>query len=388
MKLLICIFLSLIFFKICEKTIKKYAYIFYTATAAIAVAVVFTPRDLGLDVLNYLSNQVLKRGVLAGALYILVMYAILMPKKSFAQRVLMSLRAEIAIMASILSLIHNIAYGKRYFVLLLTDIAVLKSYELYAAVISLIMILLLIPLTITSFKSVRKKMDAKTWKSLQRSSYIFYALLYAHIAMIYAQGLERGKISYLVDFIIYSFIFILYAVLRLDKYLRQKVSKDKDAAVYKRVSIALYTFGIITFSYMSFSSFAYMKSFSVEETKIVSAEVEDKAAGSEISSAADNEESTSESSDSSDGYKDGVYKGKAMGYNGMLELEVIVEAGVISNIEIKKHLEDDEYFIDARDKTIADILEKQSTEGIDTVSGATTSSEAIIKAVEKALNGE
>lgn len=381
MNLLICIFLSLIFFKICEKQIKKYAHLFYTATVIMAVAVVFAPRDLGFEILNYPVNQILKKGVLAGALYILVMYAVLMPKKSFAQKVLMNLRAEIAIMASIISLIHNISYGKKYFVLLFTDISVLKPYELYAAVISVIMILLLIPLTITSFKVIRKKMNPKTWKNLQRTSYLFYALLYTHIVIIYAQGIERGELSYLIDFIIYSLIFISYAVLRIDKYLKNKANKTGEKKKYKNVSVFLYVIGTIAFICLSFSGFTYMQSFAGNKSDIASV-IGDGEVTSEENGKSNN------GSENHKGYKDGVYKGEAMGYNGKVELEVSVEGGVITSIEIIKTLDDDEYFLDAKDKVIADILEKQSTEGIDTLSGATTSSKAIIKAVEKALNGE
>ena len=39
-------------------------------------------------------------------------------------------------------------------------------------------------LTVTSFPQVRKKMNAVKWKKLQRTAYIFYGLIYAHILLI------------------------------------------------------------------------------------------------------------------------------------------------------------------------------------------------------------
>ena len=84
------------------------------------------------------------------------------------------------------------------------------------------------------------------------------------------------------------------------------------------------------------------------------------------------------------GFKDGEYEGSAIGYNGKLIVSVVVEGGVIKDIKIVKHVDDEEYFYDARDKVIQSILEKQSTD-VDSVSGATTSADAIIKAVKRAL---
>ena len=103
-------------------------------------------------------------------------------------------------------------------------------------------------------------------------------------------------------------------------------------------------------------------------------------------------ENTSEALDASDasetenssGFTDGVYEAKAAGYNGNVFVSVTVEGGKITDIKVTKHSEDDEYYYDTVDKVIPDILEKQSTD-VDIVSGATSTSEAIIKAVNKAL---
>ena len=58
--------------------------------------------------------------------------------------------------------------------------------------------------------------------------------------------------------------------------------------------------------------------------------------------------------------------------------------GKITAIDIVKTKDDEEYFFDAQKKVIPEILEKQSTD-VDAVAGATTSSEGICHAVEKAL---
>ena len=70
--------------------------------------------------------------------------------------------------------------------------------------------------------------------------------------------------------------------------------------------------------------------------------------------------------------------------NGNVEVKVTISGGKITAIDIVKNKDDEEYFFDAQKKVIPEILEKQSTD-VDAVAGATTSSEGICHAVEKAL---
>ena len=64
--------------------------------------------------------------------------------------------------------------------------------------------------------------------------------------------------------------------------------------------------------------------------------------------------------------------------------KVTISGGKITAIDIVKTKDDEEYFFDAQKKVIPEILEKQSTD-VDAVAGATTSSEGICHAVQKAL---
>ena len=83
-------------------------------------------------------------------------------------------------------------------------------------------------------------------------------------------------------------------------------------------------------------------------------------------------------------YSDGIYQGSAAGFGGDIVVEVTVKDGNIAKIDILSHDgEDDEYFNNAKSLT-EDILAAQSTD-VDTVSGATYSSNGIIGAVNNAL---
>ena len=82
-------------------------------------------------------------------------------------------------------------------------------------------------------------------------------------------------------------------------------------------------------------------------------------------------------------YNEGIYYGTAEGYKGDITVAVVIQEHTLKNILITKNTDDETFF--GRAKGIIDsILKKQSTD-VDTVSGATYSSNGIIEAVKNAL---
>ena len=84
-------------------------------------------------------------------------------------------------------------------------------------------------------------------------------------------------------------------------------------------------------------------------------------------------------------FKDGEYTGKAMGNNGDVTVKVTVKDSSIVSIEMTEHAETDGLYQGAYDGVTKQIIETQKLEGIDTVTGATNTSNAIINAVTEAL---
>lgn len=82
-------------------------------------------------------------------------------------------------------------------------------------------------------------------------------------------------------------------------------------------------------------------------------------------------------------YADGTYVGAGEGYAGEIPVNVTIKDDIITDISLGEHGEDEIYMEEAM-QVIDDILESQSTD-VDTVSGATLSSNGIIAAVEDAL---
>ena len=350
MRLIACLITVLVFFYLLEKPIKKHATLFYIATIIISVLSVLAPKKGLPFVIDYLVKNILARGTLAGALFILVMVASVCPAAKL-RGLLLRTRGEMAIIAALLTLIHNISYGKNYFVALFTKISDLDAPRIFAAVLSLVMIVLLIPLTVTSFMVIRKKMNPKKWKSLQRLSYLFYGLLFIHISMIFSISIAKGHLSTLFDLTVYAIIYIAYLICRAKKYEKQRVL----CILFMVLICAIYIPIVVT----GFKSSKTQKENVTTEENV----------------------STKASSDAA--YKDGTYEGSATGYSGQMTVSVTVSCCKISEINIVDTGDDEEYLIDAKD-VIPQIIEKQSTE-VDAVSGATHSSKGIINAVAKAL---
>lgn len=402
---LIC---SLAFFHFFGKALKKKPAVLYGICILLSLVSIFYPREGGLPFLDFFFKKIMQRGVLAGSLFIWVMIAPVLPKSFSGRKTIYLLRGEMAICASLITVAHNLAFGGKYFGALFFGQGHISLMELHAAIVSCLMILLLIPLTITSFQTVRRKMQAKSWKKLQNWSYLFYLLLYLHIFFIYQGALIRGKGEYFFTLMLYSFIFGFYGFLRIRQYRMQKESKEKKTFPLLRIAgilpiVCLFLSGFYSAGKYRAALDANVDKIRAQETVAESKESpeasgsgEDKSDSSEKASEAAGDKASAKSSDGSSdsqdsdassasgAYKDGEYLGKASAYNGNVEVKVSISGGKITAIDIVKTKDDEEYFFDAQKKVIPEILEKQSTD-VDTVAGATTSSEGIAHAVQKAL---
>ena len=375
---------SLAFFHFFGKAVKKKPAVLYGICILLSLVSIFYPREGGLPFLDFFFKKIMQRGILAGSLFILVMLAPVLPKSFSGRKTIYLLRGEIAICASLITLAHNLAFGGKYFGALFLGQGHISLMELHAAIVSCLMILLLIPLTITSFQTVRRKMQAKSWKKLQNWSYLFYLLLYLHIFFIYQGALIRGKGEYFFTLMLYSFIFGFYGFLRIRQYRIQKESKEKKAVPLLRIAGILPIVCLFLSVFYSAGKYRAALEANVEKIRMQETVAETATGSKESAETATGSRESAEANSASGAYKDGEYLGKASAYNGNVEVKVTISGGKITAIDIVKTKDDEEYFFDAQKKVIPEILEKQSTD-VDAVAGATTSSEGIAHAVEKAL---
>ncbi len=473
MLFIISLIIVALFIYFLKDSLKKYANIFYIGAAVISIAVFlleFLPMHL------FVKNNILgifAKGSLGTAMFVVVMYTGALPKGNKLIAPLMKIRGELSITAAILVLCHNFTYGMTYFRMLFTKTSLLSATQLAAAVISLVLIAIMIVLTVTSFPSVRKKMQAKKWKQLQRTAYVFYGLMYVHIMLINIPYARLGLGMYVANVVIYSIVFLGYAAMRISKAVSVKAARA-GKTYGKKPETVLYGLALVICAVMTVSCFAGRQTVSasedneewndffneetvaamvkeiesstaktdaegttqesLEESALSDGQSDSQAggAGNEMSgnsnnSGSDNASGNSSGNSSDSGNQsaqpdngsdsgnqsaqpdnssdnsgelsggsgsdvpanttfkaDGTYKGSAVceTYNYNVTVTIVISRDTITSVtaESEAGAQDVQYFNMANAKVPAQLLANQSTSGVDAVSGATKSSNAIKKA--------
>lgn len=227
--ILVSIALALLFALGCREPLRRHAGLFYGLAILIVLFEVayylFSLREMAPEwFTTYLVNP-FKRGAFSTALFIVVMYLGALDSKRPLVKALMGVRGQLSILACIFTLGHNIIYGKKHFVRLFTDPWSMKPQTLAAAILSLVMIAIMLPLMVTSFQTVRRSMSARSWKKLQRLAYMFFGLTYAHVMVLFVPNWEKKY----MDVVAYTVIFGVYLVLRVAKAAKASASKGARA---------------------------------------------------------------------------------------------------------------------------------------------------------------
>ncbi|MFW2490526.1 ferric reductase-like transmembrane domain-containing protein [Clostridium chromiireducens] len=210
--------LSLLF----TSSIKKQSYVYYSLAGFIALItsiyeILRITSNMKLDGFILTLEKTSIRGLISMSFFILVMYAGALNLKWTVTRKLLSIRAQLAILGSIMMLPHGIIYFVRFLILKLPKIISEGTFPiLYFTyiMIGILGFIVMIPLFITSIKKIRLKMKGQQWKKLQRWAYLFYFLAYIHILFIL---LNEKEIDWL-RLISYTIIFSGYMSLRVLKY--------------------------------------------------------------------------------------------------------------------------------------------------------------------------
>lgn len=460
MLLIISLIIVSLFIYFLKGSLKKHAGIYYIGAAVISIAVFlleFLPMPL------FVKNNILgifAKGSIGTAMFVAVMYTGALPKGNKLIAPLMKIRGELSITAAILVLCHNFTYGITYFKMLFIKPEALSATQLTAAIISLVLIIIMIVLTVTSFQAVRKKMQAKKWKQLQRTAYVFYGLMYVHIMLINIPYARLGLGTYIANVVIYSIVFLGYAAMRIAKAVSVKAARA-GKTYGKKPETVMYGLALVLCVVMTFLCFAGRKTtamasggdeeweefFNDETVAALVKETESSLADDEAltaegtteagqidnqsdtqadnlglansaagNSASDNASGNTSGNDSGSGNQaaqpdnssdggssdsqggnsgsdapantkfkaDGTYTGSAVceTYNYNVTVTIVISGDTITSVtaESEAGAQDVQYFNMANAKVPAQLLANQSTSGVDSVSGATKSSNAIKKA--------
>ena len=211
-----------VFLLLCAKPFRKFPGLFYGAAALISAAVTglywAAPDGISPAMLN---NFPLWLGAFGTACFIEVMVVGALPNGHPLMKRNMPVRGELSIFACLLTLGQNLSYGKNYFTpgyLFTGPISATKA----AAWVSVVMIILMLVLTVTSIKAVRRKFSPKRWKVLQRWAYLFYGLIYIHVLLMNVPGFLKGRARCGWTLLAYSVVFLYYGICRVRKALLRR----------------------------------------------------------------------------------------------------------------------------------------------------------------------
>jgi Predicted membrane protein len=200
---LLCILLS--------KSIKKYSKVYYIILAIPFVLVAVpsigrmfgteTTGFTGIPLLGEIIRDYIHMGTFGHPLLIIIMYmGALDPKVPYVGS-LLKIRKELSIIVgfpvlahSLIRVIHNLPGSLRFFTnhteyMSNTKVAseLGAGISSFSFVLGIVMVVIFIPLWITSFGPVHKRMGNVKWKKLQKWSYVLYATLFIH-----AMGIQVG----------------------------------------------------------------------------------------------------------------------------------------------------------------------------------------------------
>ncbi len=225
MILIIGLILITLFYLVTAKAIKKMPVLFYLGTYLIQALVIgyyaFKCNEQMPKWFNTYIMEFFKRGMFSTVTFIIVMYLGVFIKHNFVSKRLMQIRGELSIIGCFSIICHNIIFGVVYFPSLIEHPKMMTWRTLSASILTVILLLMMIPMFITSFKCVRKRMKAKSWKNIQRMAYPFFIGIYIHVMILFSANVSKFKTS----IIIYSIIFGLYVVLRIRKAIVKSMKK-------------------------------------------------------------------------------------------------------------------------------------------------------------------
>jgi len=446
MLFLISLSIALIVAFLLGKLLKKHSAVFYIAAAVLtAASIIIKKSDMVLN--SFTKDYILAlftRGALGAAFWVVVMWAGALPNGSAAIKKLMPIRGELFITAAILTISHVVTYGIQYISDIVRDRTgsgeAFRNFVI-TSVVCLIMVLIMVPLTVMSFKTVRRKMNAKTWKKIQRTAYVFYALIFVHIIVLFVPKAQNGREGYFLNVIVYSAVFIGYAAMRIRKaYLAKKkperrkvpnavcacamivplcligfISRstgNKETIKSTRESPATFTFeapksqSATTATNVPVSTVAVSVTTTAISAETVTTSASETTTASETFFLSATTESVTEADETKTSpislttepiteaptedqlayrFKNGTFEGTGEGYAGTVHVTITIENDYITAFSAYADDDDPDYFSDAMQHVIPQIQRSISADGIDACSGATYSSKGIIEAAKNAL---
>ena len=167
----------------------------------------------------------MQKGYLASIMLAVVMFCGCFDEGTAIRKKLRPIRGELSILSFIFILAHLATYLPGYlgrFGFLVSS----RSNIAFSLIIAIILTILFAVLAVTSLRAVRQRMDARSWKNLQRGAYAMVALLAVHVAFVLGKSAfaNPGSLAMLA-FVCYLGVVAVYTVLRVMKWRRDSAKK-------------------------------------------------------------------------------------------------------------------------------------------------------------------
>ncbi len=153
---------------------------------------------------------------LALALFAIVMFIGCLGKEQALYRQMKPIRAELSIVACILCFGHMAVYLDSYLPRLLGN-ASINGNVAVAFGVAVALFVLLALLGVTSLGIVKRAMSSRRWTRIQRFAYLFFALIFCHLALMLLPAALHGGVAAQESLFVYTAVFGAYGILRLGK---------------------------------------------------------------------------------------------------------------------------------------------------------------------------
>lgn len=209
--------------------LKRAPLVFYAI--AVALVVLFLARNTVMlpAVIDRPLFLVMQKCLAAEALFVVVMFIGVFGENSRIRAWLMPIRAELSILACLLALGHIVAYLSTLGMRIVSNASGYSPNILASFCLSLLLVVLLIVLGVTSFKTLKKRMNAKTWKRIQWFAYPFFLLTWVHVLLYLLPSALQGGTAARMSVTVYSVVFVVYVVARSAVALKNRRAQSRVA---------------------------------------------------------------------------------------------------------------------------------------------------------------
>ena len=219
---------AVVFSVACKGPLKAHPGVFYALALVLDALFVVDSFAQLPGVLHDALFVLLHKCTLATALFAVVMYIGAFKRDGRVAQTLRPVRAELSILAWLLSLGHVAVYAASYVTRLASGLP--QANVAAAIAVAFVLLVLLLVLGITSFNAVKRRMSKEAWKRVQLWAYPFFALVYVHLMLMLLPSALRGGAAAQTSVAAYSVVFAGYAVARIVRAARDRVASKPPCA--------------------------------------------------------------------------------------------------------------------------------------------------------------